>query len=266
MNKRTDFMARSKVAFAGAALLGMTMSWGAIGGTSLDDLSLEVGLLLQQLDQGQIPLSQSAIAPVSATEAGQRLEAVIAAINEVGAADPSFTVFADADTYQPSSTDLWRQAEMAYQTLVSRCEYWRDHADGPASELVGLSVVAERIQALEIGSRMQSLSPVEVQASKTLADVQSKLDDIYVFVDVLNASIAPVNTARISTSQINRAINNFYDGVLSLCPEEPVNLAEEDLLVPLPETEPGVAISCEPMPSAESEDGFETFCEFIPFP
>jgi hypothetical protein len=251
-------------ALLSTALIGMLVSFGAVAETQLDTLKAEISLLTVQLDQGRAPLSSAAIAPETVSQAADRASDVIATLGGIGLVDAQPSLVADADQGQLSSTTLWQQAETVYQTLLARCEYWRDHADGPSAGRVSLGVVAERIQALEIGSRQELAAAIETDEPKADNHVEAKLDEIYAFLDALNAPITAVNFSRISSTQINGVINEFYQQVSTLCPVSASTLNAGNL--PSPETEEGVALSCERIASADTEDGFVTFCDFIPIP
>jgi hypothetical protein len=251
-------------ALISGALIGVLISSGVAAQTTLDTLKAEISLLTVQLDQGRAPLNSAAIAPETLNQAAERASDVIATLGGIGLIDVQPSLADDADQGQLSSTTLWQQAETVYQTLMARCEYWRDHADGPSAGRVSLGVVAERIQALEIGSRQELAAAIKSGEPKTDEDVEAKLDKIYGFLDGLNAPTTAVNFSRISSAQINGVINEFYQQIGTLCPVSSSTLNAGTL--PSPETEEGVVMSCEPIPSAETEDGFVTFCDFIPIP
>jgi hypothetical protein len=208
-----------KTAIAAATVAAMTLSVAApLQADTLDDLNRDVQLALSQLDRAQTPSGISAVEPASTTAAAARLTGVFGTIGILGAFEPDFVPPVAAGDNRLSTTTMWRQAETAYQTLMLRCEYWRDNADGPSSGLVGNSVVAGRINALETGTRQNLAGLVEVTGLKGQSAVMDKLDQIDNFLAVLNAPLSPIDTTRLSSTKMNGVISEFYDRVLTLCP------------------------------------------------
>jgi hypothetical protein len=183
----------------------------------LEDLNTEVQLALSQLDRAQSPSGTSAVEPGSTVEAASRLTGVLGTIGILGSSEPGFVPPVVSDDNRLSSTTMWRQAETAYQTLMLRCEYWRDNAGGPSDGRVSNELVAERVNALETGSR-QNLASIVQADRKSITEVEDVLNDIDAFNSILNAPLPPVNTDRLSSTQMNGVIAEFYDRVLTLCP------------------------------------------------
>jgi hypothetical protein len=208
-----------KTAIAAATVAAMTLSVAAPvqAEATLDELYSDVNLALSQLDRAQTPSGIAAVEPASTTEAAERLTGVLSTIGILGASEPDFVPPVAADDNRYSTTTMWKQAETAYQTLMLRCEYWRDNADGPSSGRVSNALVADRINALETGSR-QNLATLVEGSRKGVADVEEVLNKIDTFNSILNAPLPPVNTDRLSSAQMNGVIAEFYDRVLTLCP------------------------------------------------
>jgi hypothetical protein len=207
-----------KTAVAAATVAVMTLSVAApLQAQSLEDLNTDVQLTLSQLDRAQTPSGTAAVEPASTVDAAERLTGVLGTIGILGASEPGFVAPVDADDDRLSSTTLWRQAETAYQTLMLRCEYWRDNADGPSGGRVSNELVAARINALETGTRQNLASLVQADR-KSIEEVEDVLNQIDTFNSILNAPLPPVNTDRLSSSQMNGVIAEFYDRVVTLCP------------------------------------------------
>jgi hypothetical protein len=208
-----------KTAVAAATVTALTFSVAAPVQADLNLLYRDVTLTLDQLVRAQTPLGVSAVPPASQTASANRLNGFLGTIGILGLAEPAFQPPVVAGDNRLDTTSMWRQAETAYQTLLLRCEYWRDNAGGPpAGTLVGNSVVAGRVNALEFGTQQNLVGLVPDEGVKGEADVTAKLDQVDDFVDELNAPLASYDPDRLSTTNINNVTAEFHERVLTLCP------------------------------------------------
>jgi hypothetical protein len=210
----------AKTAIAAATVAVMTFSVAAPVQADLNVLYRDVHMTLDELDRAQTPAGTAAVPPQSTTESAQRLTGVLfGTLGILGFSDPGFVPPVVGGDNRLATTTMWRQAETAYQTLMLRCAYWRDNAGGPpAGSLVGNSVVAPRINAIEIGTRQNLGDLVDAPYAMGENDVMDKLDQIDYFVAVLNAPLDSYDPNRLSSTNMNDVGAEFHERVLTLCP------------------------------------------------
>lgn len=226
MNRTPISRARFATTSSIAALALVTaMSAPRIASAAEDLLALyqDSTLYLQTLPQSVTPLTESANAADEGPAIAQKLVAFEANLDVIG--NPSFGALVEnSDDYQLNVSDTYNQAKLAYDTLLTRCEYMRDTA-GPNATRVSERSIGLRLQALEKASQ-EAANPTLAsgRASDTkAAEYLDAVDEMLSILQSENYSLGDPSsdTYQYSISDLHKAVEDIYSRVLLACPSIP---------------------------------------------
>jgi hypothetical protein len=206
---------------AGAVLLaaGFAGASAAVGDT-LGALNDDIMLLIAQMQSAEAPLSFTSSMSATTDGLAGRIAAFEAQLDAIGAENDTFSA-GNSDDYQYNVWDTLVRAKTAHDILYARCAYMRDHAAFTARR-PSLQNVAERLQALETGSRQ--VAPMATHAGRaSIQMVEQVLAEIDQMLAILQNDAAIIGDPDSDTYQYNvwdlhLAVTDVHDRALAACP------------------------------------------------
>jgi hypothetical protein len=183
------------------------------GATSLAELNFEVAQVGEEVTSAQTPAGQQAVPPGNLESMNSRWNQFADLTDSLGTGSASPT---SVPSHAP--TILWANAEALYQTLLVRCEYWRDFAGAPGGQ-ASQSDVAGRIAEFETGSQLQFTGTID-EVQNSVEAVEAKLQQIQDLSDALNTPALQTVGLGTSPTITNYYMNEFHSRLEAVCPAE----------------------------------------------
>jgi hypothetical protein len=212
--------ATMKGLLAGAALMATGLVSAPAAADALGALNDDIMLLIAQMESAEAPLSFTSSTSTSTDGLAGRIAAFEAQLDAIGAENEGFST-GDSDSYQYNVWDTLVRAKTAHDILYARCVYMRDHAAFTARR-PSLQNVAERLQALETGSRQ--VAPMATHAGRaSIQMVEQVLADIDQMLAILQNDAAIVGDPGTDGYQYNvwdlhLAVSDIHDRAVAACP------------------------------------------------
>jgi len=213
-----------KGAAAAVSLLAASFVTGQAMATDYDMAAMndEIMLLLAQLDQAATPMWVSATSTTDGDALRSRIVGLEGRLSVLGESAPGFSAaMSDGDRY--STWDLWIKANTAYQTVLKRCEYIRDHA-GPAAGRPSLTAISTRLQQMEIASQLVA-APAQPTGRVNLglvADLMAATDEMIAILQDRQYDLSDPDSSdyRFSTYELHLAVGDIYERAGDACPAD----------------------------------------------
>lgn len=213
---------KSALAAVVTATLSLPMLNAASAATSFNMIAMDAELSAMLLDINTFPPTPPA-GPFNELVAGAAIDSVLATIDNTGNAPASPVAYGPDDRL--STSLLWVKAKLAKDTLMKRCEYWRDNvndqttATNPAAR-PNLTEAYRRATEMQNGALL--IAAPQTAGRVNLTNVAALQDDVDDLLNQLQGIPGMPDLsdpdARFSTNVFYTVLDNFHSIVSSACP------------------------------------------------